>query len=240
MRVFQKYAAEFFGTLVLVGIGTGTIIGIGGIQDSSGIVAVALAFGLALMTALYTVGGVSGGHFNPATSLAAFLDRRIGLVDLLGYWVAQVAGALAASAVFAWVLDRNAVAATYTRISRPVVNELSGFVAEAVFTLVFVFAVLVLEKSQAHTKYIGMGVALTAVHFVGIAFTGASVNPARTFAPALIGGSWDGFWVFVAGPAVGAILAWAFYKIIIEGDWKLGDDPVEVRDAVVEGAEETL
>lgn len=232
MQMFQKLAAEFFGTLVLVGIGTGTIIGIGGIGDSGGIVAVSLAFGLALITALYMVGGVSGGHFNPAVSLAAFLDKRINLQDMVGYWVAQVAGALTASALFAWVLDRSAAAATYTRLTRPVVNELTGFIVEAVFTLVFVFAILVLAKSEAHTKYLGMGVALAAVHFVGIAFTGASVNPARTFAPALVGGTWDGFWVFVAGPALGAILAWALYQIIVVGNVKLADEVAGLKDSI--------
>ncbi|MBN2112618.1 MAG: aquaporin [Acidimicrobiia bacterium] len=231
MKAWQRYAAEFLGTLVLVGIGTGTIIGIGSGGDAF-VVTVALAFGLALMTALYMVGRVSGGHFNPAVSLAAFLDKRINLQDMVAYWIAQVAGALTASAVFAWVLDRAAVAGTYTQIGRPVVNELSGLIAEAVFTAVFVFAILVLAKSQAHTKYLGMGVALAAVHFVGIAFTGASVNPARTFAPALVGGTWDGFWVFIVGPALGAVLAWVLYKVIIQGDLDLADDVSGLKDSV--------
>ncbi len=98
--------------------------------------------------------------------------------------------------------------------------------------MVFVFAVLVLAKSQAHTKYIGMGVALAAVHFVGIAFTGASVNPARTFAPALVGGIWDGFWVYVAGPALGAVVAWALYKVIIEGTVDLAGEVADLKESI--------
>ncbi len=230
MKIFQKYAAEFLGTFILVGIGTGAILSVGGLSDSGSIVAIALAFGLALMTALYMLGPVSGGHFNPVVSLAAFLDRRIGLVDMVGYWVMQTAGALSASALYAWVLNRDAVGATYTTAN---ISELSAFVAEALFTLVFVFAVLVLAKHEGTAKYIGMGLALTAVHLVALVFTGASMNPARSFAPALVGGTWEGFWVYLAGPALGAIVAWALYKIIIEGDLRLGDDMIAVKDAAV-------
>ena len=181
MKTWQKCAAEIFGTFVLVGIGTGAIPGVGVTGDPL-VITVSLAFGVALVTALYSVGRVSGGHFNPAISLAAFPDRRIGLTDMIGYWVAQVAGALIASGAFARVLSRADVAGTYTSINREAVAEAGAFIAELVFTLVFVFAILVLSKSQAHTKFLGMGAALMAVHLVGIPFTGASVNPARTFA----------------------------------------------------------
>lgn len=239
METYQKYAAEFLGTFILVGGGTGAIIGAG--LGGDGVLAISLGFGMALMVALYALAGKSGGHFNPAVSLAAFLDRRIGLVDMVGYWVMQVAGALSASALLAWIYNREFVAATANTLNRARgVNELAGFFGEAVLTLVFVFAILVLAKSQAHTKYIGMGVALAAVHLVGIVMTGAGVNPARSLAPALVGGTWSGFWVYVAGPALGAVVAWALYKIIIEGDLSLGDDLAEIKDAVVEEAKEAF
>jgi aquaporin Z len=242
MKIFQKYAAEFFGTFVLVGVGTGTVISVG-VTQGDVVLPVALGFGLALMAALYMFAGKSGGHFNPAVSLAAFLDRRIGLIDMVGYWVMQVAGAVAASGLLAWIYSREYVAYTYTSLNRSGgVNELAGFFAEAVLTLVFVFAILVLAKSEGHTKYIGMGIALVVVHMVGLVMTGTGVNPARSFAPALVGGNWDGFWVFVAGPALGAIVAWALYKIIIEGDLTLGDDVavVEVKEVVVEEPKEAF
>jgi aquaporin Z len=239
MKTFQKYAAEFLGTLILVGGGTGAIIGAG--IGGEGVLAVSLGFGLSLIVALYAFGGLSGGHFNPAVSLAAYLDRRIGLVDLAAYWVMQVAGALTASALIAWVYTREFAGATVTGLNRDAgVGELAGFFAEAVLTLVFVFVVLTLSKSDSSTKYLGIGFTLAAVHLVGIVMTGASVNPARSFAPALVGGSWDGFWVYVAGPALGAILAWALYKIVIEGDVKLSDDLIEVKEAAVEEAKEVL
>jgi len=236
MKTWQKYAAEFFGTLILVGGGTGAVIGAG--LGGEAILTVGLGFGLALMVALYAVGRVSGGHFNPAVSLAAFLDRRIGLIDMVGYWVMQVAGALAASALLAWVYSRQYVSFTYTSLNREQgINELSGFFTEAALTLVFVFVILVLGKKKGTTKYIGMAMTLTLIHLVGLVMTGASVNPARSFAPALVGGTWDGFWVFVAGPALGAIVAWALYKVIVEGDISLGDDVVAIKEDVEDEAD---
>lgn len=237
MKTWQKYAAEFFGTLILVGGGTGAIIGSG--LGGGDILAISFGFGLSLMVALYAVGRVSGGHFNPAVSLAAFLDRRIGLIDMAGYWVAQVAGALSASALLAWVYSRQYVSYTYTNLNREQgINELAGFVAEAALTMVFVFVILALGKKKGQTKYIGMGVALAAVHLVGVVMTGSSVNPARSFAPALLGGTWDGLWVFIAGPALGAIIAWALYKVIVEGDISLGDDVAGLKEEVAEAKDE--
>ena len=235
MKIFQKFAAEFLGTFILVGGSIGAVAG----ADS--VLSVGLATGLAFMLALYALGGLAGGYFNPAVSLAMFLDKRIGFIDMLGYWVMQVAGAIAASALLAWVYTREFLGYTYPALQRgDGINELAGFFAEAVLTLVLVFAILVLAKGEGHAKYVGMGVALTVTVLVGYMMTGAGVNPARVFAPALLGGKWDGFWVFIAGPALGAIVAWALYKIIIEGDISLGDDVIAVKDSVVEETREVI
>ncbi|MBU1227634.1 MAG: aquaporin [Actinobacteria bacterium] len=229
MKTWQKYAAEVFGTFMLVGIGTGAILGIKEAGEPV-IMGVALAFGLALVTALYSLARVSGGHFNPAVTLAMFLDRRIGFTDTMGYMVAQALGAFLASGVFAIVLSRAAVSQTATQVSA-VISEFEGLIAEAVFTLIFVFAILVLSKSAAHTKYLGMGAALAAVHMLGIPFTGTSVNPARSFAPALVGDTWAGFWVYMVGPMVGAVIAWVLYKLIVEGDTDFSDDLSDINYA---------
>lgn len=231
MKTWQKYAAEVFGTFVLVGVGTGAILGIKQTGEPL-IIGVALAFGLALITALYSVARVSGGHFNPAVSLAMFLDRRIGLYDFAGYVISQALGAFLASGAFAIVLSRADVAATATGVSAAI-SEAEGFLAEAVFTMVFVFAILVLSRSRASTRFLGMGAALAAVHMLGIPFTGASVNPARSFAPALVGDAWAAHWVYWAGPLLGAVVAWGLYKVIVEGDTDFTDDLSEIRDATV-------
>ncbi len=251
MKTWQRYAAEFYGTFVLVGVGMGAILGVNalfgnliqglafsdptalvGAGTEARIVTVALAFGIGLMMALYTVGRISGGHFNPAVSLAMFLDRKISLKDMVGYWVSQVGGALLAALAYWWIIDRDAVGTAYTQLNTQFVDEFGGFVGEAILTAVFVFAILVLSKSQAHTKYIAMGFALAGVHFVGIAFTGASVNPARSFAPALVGGEWGAFWLYLAGPALGAVIGWALYKVITEGDVDFTDDVAAIKDSV--------
>jgi aquaporin Z len=231
MKTWQKYAAEVLGTFILVGIGTGTILAVGFAQED-GVVAISLAFGFALIAALYVVGRVSGGHFNPAVSLGAFLDGRIKVVDMLWYWVSQVVGALIASLAFAWILSRDSVATTYTQINRAAVDELGGFIAETVFTAIFVMAILVLAKSRAHTKYLGMGITLSAIHLIGLVFTGASVNPARTFAPALVGDTWDGFWLFIVGPMLGAVLGWVLYRVIVVGDTDFTDEFEDIKDSV--------
>lgn len=223
MANWQKYAAEVYGTFVLVGVGTGTILAGGDL------VAISFAFGLALIAGLYTVGRVSGGHFNPAVSLGAFLDQRISLTDMIGYWVSQVIGGVLASLVFAYVLSSDAVASTVTGFSDPPIDTFGAILGEAIFTMIFVMAVLVLAKSTSYTKYLGMGLTLTAVHLVGLAFTGASVNPARSLAPAIVGGEFGDIVVYLIGPAIGAVLAWVLYKFVVEGDTDLSDD---VRDMV--------
>jgi aquaporin Z len=230
MQTWQKYAAEVYGTFVLVGIGTGTILAVGFAQNP-GILAVSLAFGLALITALSSVGRISGGHFNPAVSLGVYLEGRIGLRDMVGYWMSQLAGAVIASLAFAVILDTDSVATTATQIAKPTVSTFGGLIAEIVFTTVFVLAVLVLAGSRSDTKYLGMGLAYTAVHLIGIVFTGASVNPARSFAPALVGGEWTDFWVYVVGPLVGGALAWVLSTLVVTGEGDRGDGAGRPSDA---------
>lgn len=226
MENWQKYAAEAYGTFVLVGIGTGAIMAAS--VAGGGIIEIAFAFGLALMAGLYTVGRISGGHFNPAVSLGMFLDQRISAADMAGYWVAQVAGGILASLALAFVISKDAVAGTITVVNSQFVDTFGGFVGEALLTMIFVMAVLVMSKSTSYTKYIGIGFTLTAVHLIGIPFTGASVNPARSLAPAIVGGEYNDIWIYLAGPATGAVLAWVLYKFIVTGDTDLIDDIKEM------------
>jgi MIP family channel proteins len=228
---WQRYAAEVFGTFVLVGVGTGAIVGITRAGEPL-IMGVALAFGLALTTALYSVGKVSDGHFNPAVTLAMFLDRRLGLLDAAAYVVSQLLGAFLASGALAIVLSRTDVATTATRVAADI-SEFEGFVAEVVFTAIFVFAILTLSKTRGAVRFLAMGAALAGVHMVGIPFTGASVNPARSFAPALVGDTWAAHWVYWMGPLAGALVAWVLYKMIVEGDTDFSDDISEIRDATI-------
>lgn len=217
MKTWQKYAAEAYGTFVLVGLGTGAVMALRDFDDAAFVVTVALAFGLALIVGIFTVGHISGGHFNPAVSLGAFLDGRIALKDMIGYWVSQIVGAVLASLVFAAILDRTAVAASANALA-PDVNSFGGVLAEVVLTALFVMVILVVSKGGSETGLVAIGLTLAVVHLVGIGFTGTSVNPARSFAPALVGGAWSDFWVFLVGPFVGAALGWLLFKVIVEGN----------------------
>lgn len=228
MGNWQKYAAEAYGTFVLVGIGTGAILAAA--VTGGGVVEISFGFGLALVAALYTVGGVSGGHFNPAVSLGMFLDKRISAVDMVGYWVAQLAGAVLASLALAFIISKTAVASTITALNSTYVDDLGGLVGEAILTAIFVMAILVMSRSTSYARYLGIGLTLTAVHLVGLGFTGASVNPARSFAPALVGGEWGDFWIYLAGPLVGAVAAWVLYRVVVTGDTNLRDDVAAMGD----------
>jgi len=224
MGSWQRYAAEAYGTFVLVLLGTGAILASGGDY-----LVIALAFGLALVAGLYTVGRVSGGHFNPAVSLGMFLDKRIGLNDLMAYWVAQLAGAVVASLALAYLASKAAVASTVTTLGG--LEVFKGLLGEAILTAVFVMVILTVTKNgPSNAKFMGIGITLAVVHLAGIGFTGSSVNPARSFAPALVGGAWTDFWVYVVGPLVGAVIAWVLYKVIVTGDTNLMDDVKEMMD----------
>ncbi len=233
MQVWQKYLAEFFGTLVLVGIGTGSILA--ALATGTPLMAaVPLGFGLALMMALYSVGEVSGGHFNPAVTLAAFLDGRTNISDLAGYWISQFAGGIAGSWLVAAIVSRAHVSLTMT-----VPGELTGtgqaFLGEVVFTAVFVLLILSVTKGGlAKQAFMAISLGLTAIHFMGVPLTGASVNPARSLAPALLGDGGDKgeLWVYLTAPFVGAIVGWVIYKVIVTGDTKFGDDMKRVGDSI--------
>jgi aquaporin Z len=226
---WQKYAAEAYGTFVLVGVGTGAILAAQ--VSGGGVVEISLAFGLALVAGLFTVGRISGGHFNPAVSLAMFLDQRMSLIDMIGYWVSQALGAVIASLALAWIISKDAVSTTVTAVNEQFVSTSGGLVGEAILTAVFVLAVLVISRGTSHVKFLGIGLTLSAVHFIGVPFTGASVNPARSFAPALVGGEFTDIWIYMVGPAVGGVVAWVLYKVLVEGDTDLRDDLEDVRDS---------
>ena len=224
MKAWQKFAAEAFGTFVLVGIGCGVVMSSGG--DAF---AAAFGFGFAWLAALYTVGRISGGHFNPVLSLAAFLDRAISAKDMLAYWLAQFVGAIGALGIFAWLFSADATAGAVNGY-----GQLAGFKAfsvEAILTLILTAAFLTMMRSGAHTKWLGMGSTLLAVTLFGYGVTTAGMNPARSLAPALFSGEWTGIWVYLLGPIVGAVAGWVLYRLIVRGDTRFTGDLGAIEDA---------
>ena len=227
----KKYAAEFIGTLTLVFFGCGTAVVCGGFTGGTGggylgVVAIALAFGLAIVASAYAIGSVSGCHVNPAVSLAMLLTKKLSGKDFIGYVAAQVAGAFAGSALLKFVVTSTTVLSAENGLGQNGFAAQSGLglslggavVVEIILTFVFILTILGVTSSEktSHMAGLVIGLTLTFVHIIGIPLTGTSVNPARSLAPAvLVGGdALSQVWVFIAAPLVGACLAALAYRAL--------------------------
>ena len=211
----RKYLAELVGTFILVVVGSMTIVAAGAMGSPIQVV-VPFGFGLGLLAAIQSAGYVSGGHFNPAVTLGALLDRRIDLMNAVGYWVAQVIGAIAASATVLLLASQAAVQSTAS--GAPTGKLLNAFGVEVLLTAIFLLVILTVTKRAPNHAAFAIPLTLTVIHFAGIPFSGASVNPARSLAPALVGGTLDQtIIVWIAGPLVGAVLGWAVYRALEDG-----------------------
>lgn len=212
----KKYVSEFVGTLVLVLVGCGVAV-----VSKGNLVATALAFGLSVMAMAYSVGSVSGGHFNPAITLGMLMDKRIKVAEALKYCLAQVLGALSGSAILYGVLSGSVLADAglgangYGAQSAIGIGLFAALVVEVVLTCIFVYTAMCVSKDKDF-KGAGLiiGLTLTLVHLIGINLTGTSVNPARSLAPAilLMGTAIKQVWVFIVGPFVGAFFAGLLYN----------------------------
>ena len=219
----KKYVAEVIGTFLLVFLGTSAIVAFGGAFSNGvptiGYVGIALAFGFTLVVLAYTLGPVSGGHFNPAVTIGLVAARRHPLRDLVPYIVSQIVGAVLASGLLyliasgrpGWTLASGLGQNSYGTLA---VGSALG--AEMVLTFVLVFVVLsVTEKSYPYTAFgaLAIGVALLAIHLAGIGWTSSSVNPARAIGPAVfVGGTaLSQLWVFIVAPVVGGLIAAGVY-----------------------------
>ncbi len=216
----KKYIAEFIGTLVLVLIGCGVaaVTGCSGAADSS-YVLTALAFGGTIIVMAYSIGIVSGCHINPAVSLGVALAGRMSWADFVGYVVAQFLGGLAGAGILLYLTGGDLGLGANHVFDGSVVKSL---VIEAVLTFIFVIAVLGVTSKKENGAIAGLAIggALTLVHLMGIYFTGTSVNPARSFGPALLTGgqSLAEVWVFIVGPLIGAALAGVVFNALIKKD----------------------
>lgn len=205
----NNYLAEAIGTFILVFLGSMSVLAAIA-TDSPIMVAVPLGFGLGLMAAIFAVGHVSGGHFNPAVTLAMWLDKRTSSSDLIGYWIGQFVGGIVASAVVLAATDRDGV-----RVTVNVSPEGAGvgLLMEFVLTLIFVLVILASTKKAPAMAGLVIPFTLAVVHLAGIPFSGASVNPARSFGPALVGGTLNEVWIYLVAPLAGAAVAWVFWRM---------------------------
>ena len=223
----KKYISEFVGTFSLTFFACGVAVLIG-CNTPAGIIATSLAFGLVIVAMAYSIGNVSGCHINPAVTIAMFIDERIDKKDCIAYIISQVLGALAGSLVLALCLGSFKVlgANSYGNMlpNDTKVTLLIAFIIEVILTFFFVTVILTVTKKKEHSNIAGIiiGLTLVLIHLLGIPFTGTSVNPARSLAPALLQGNeaLNQVWVFILAPIIGGILASLFYKKILKEEEK--------------------
>ncbi|MDH6353717.1 aquaporin Z [Dysgonomonas sp. PH5-45] len=218
----KKYFAELIGTMVLVLMGCGAAVFAGADQPfaSVGTLGVAFAFGLAVVAMAYSIGKVSGCHINPAITFGMLVSKRISGKDAAMYMVFQVIGAILGSAIL-YVLAKDSGSETTLTGSNGYTELLPAFVAETVFTFVFLIVVLGVTSKGALNNFAGLaiGLSLVLIHIVCIPITGTSVNPARSIGPALFdaiegGKALSQLWLFIVAPLLGAALAAFAWKAI--------------------------
>lgn len=203
--------------LVLMGCGAAVFAGAGQPFASVGTLGVAFAFGLAVLAMVYTIGKISGCHINPAITLGLLLSKKISAKDAGLYMIFQVIGAIIGSAIL-YVLAKDSGSTTTFTGANGYTDLLPAFVAETVFTFIFVLVVLGVTSKGANNQFAGVaiGLALVLVHIVCIPITGTSVNPARSIGPAIFQGgeALSQLWLFIVAPFLGAAISAVVWKVI--------------------------
>jgi len=230
---FSKFSAEFLGTLVLVLMGCGSAV-IAGADGTTGVglLGISFAFGLSVVAMAYAIGPISGCHINPAISVAMAVAGKLSVQDLVGYVISQIAGAIVGAGILyviasnhpgfemtPWALGSNGWGTGYLGEY----NLTAAFVAEAVFTFIFLLVIFGSTSGQnANGGFAGLaiGLSLVLIHIVGIKVTGVSVNPARSIGPALFAGgeALSQVWLFIVAPIVGAVLSAVVWKSVLKRD----------------------
>ena len=229
-RLWRAVLAEFIATLLFVFIGAGAVAVLTGALplpaealDPATLIAIALAHGLAIAVLVAATARISGGHINPAVTFAAVITGRMKAGPGVLYVAAQLAGAV----VGALLVDAVLVSSVEGNLGAHALNDsalsssFAGLIVEIILTfmLVFtVFAVAIDPRGPANLAPIAIGLAVLIDHFVGVPLTGASMNPARSFGPALVANAWDDHWVYWIGPlAGGALAALIYYFVYLTG-----------------------
>lgn len=224
----KKYIAEGIGTMFLVLLACGSAVLAAGANGSIGALGVGICFGLVLICLCYAIGNISGCHVNPAVSLAMLLAGRMDGKDFCGYVVAQLIGATVGAAFLFGFLELGAGSFEFggntgantlaTNVLQPGATSGMALLAECLLTFFFVFVILAAtdaKKGAGNLAGLAIGIALGLVNIVGIPVDNCSVNPARSFGPAVFSpDAWGDFWIMVVGPLVGAAIAVLCWKAI--------------------------
>jgi aquaporin NIP len=214
LSLARRTATEGLATFALVFAGCGAIVTDQRYHGSLGSVGVSLVFGLIIMAMIYATGHLSGAHINPSVTIAFALTRHFSPRDAVAYIVAQLAGASVAALVLLGVWPGKPA---HLGATVPTVAAGSAFLYEAILTAILMFVIMAVATD---TRAVGSGAAIAIGGVVGLdalfggAVTGASMNPARSFGPALVAGEWRDFWVYVAGPVLGAAAGAFAYQLV--------------------------
>ena len=217
-NLIKQCVAEAIGTFTLIFIGVGAIYNLGSVPG--GLLGIALAHGLAIAVMVSATGGISGGHLNPAVTFGLFVGGKIDFGKTIAYWIAQLSGAVAAGFLCVCLLGSGAVAGGTPDIPQanngsllPIVSVAQAIAIEAVLTFFLVFVVYGSAVDARAPKIGGLAIGLTVALDIlfGGPLTGAAMNPARTFGPALASGHWNNHLVYWIGPLLGGALAGLIY-----------------------------
>ena len=224
----SKFLAEFIGTFTLVFAGVGSVMVAERFPGSVNAGTVPIVFGLAVAVMIYAVGHISGAHFNPAVTAAFTVARHFPVKQVIPYWFAQFAGAVLAAVILRFTLPEGqnvGVTAWHVPVG-------SAFLWEIVLTF---FLMFVIVSVATDTRAVGMmaglaiGGTVTMGAYIGGPVTGASMNPARSFAPALMAGQFENLWLYFVAPLIGAILAaYVYEKIRCEA--KMPEGPIDTSE----------
>ena len=216
--LLKQCVAEFVGTFALIFIGVGVIANHSNLNSNAGLLAVALAHGLTIAVMVSATGAISGGHLNPAVTFGLLVGGKIDVKRSAAYWVSQLAGAILAAAMVAWLLGSADVSGKDLVFKgTPAVGKgstgIQSIGIEAVLTFFLVFVVYGSAVDARAPKIGGLAIGLTVALDIlfGGPFTGAAMNPARTFGPAIIGQQWDHHYVYWIGPLLGGAVAGLIY-----------------------------
>ena len=244
--MLRRVAAEVLGTFVLVFGGCGAAVLAAGFQPGGiGLLGVSFAFGLTVLAMAYSVGHISGAHFNPAVTLGLVAGDRFSLRDAATYIAGQVAGAIAAAAVLYVIAhgvdgfdaSQSGFAANgYDKHSPGGYSLVASFVSELTLTAIFLLVIMGTTSRRASAGFapLAIGLALTLIHLVSIPVTNTSVNPARSTGPALFVGDWalSQLWLFWVAPILGAIVGGLVYRYVLD-EPDGGESDVLIEEIVV-------
>lgn len=217
--IWKMLLAELIGTMLLVIVGCGSCLSAPNASSPS-VVQIALTFGLTVATIVQCVGHVSGCHINPAVTVSLFVTGDIKLLRTIFFIVVQCIGAAAGSALLKVMVPEEWVGNLGSTMISPKLTPVQGLLVEGVLTFVLLFTIHAVcdphRKDIKGSAPLAIGLAVAACHLSGIQFTGSSVNPARTFGPAVIMNLWKNHWVYWIGPILGGMVAGVVYKFLFK------------------------